>query len=130
MVPSQKENFVQAIGRLRANGGGDCPEMAIGGIRDALSLSPKYGSPMFVFTDASPKDGSDANVAAVKQLAKQHGTTISFFTRKVPCTADGNKRYKEIADATAGILFSSKLNYRPMYRTMFSECDGIRSWLG
>ena len=114
MAPEQKQDFVKAIGALKSTGGGDCPEMSITGIRNALSLSPKYGSPMFVFTDASAKDDTDFNMAAVKAMAKLHGTTISFFTRKQGCTSeltDGVKSYREIADTCAGKPLSSILSF-------------------
>lgn len=37
MESDQKQEFVKAIGNLRANGGGDCPELAFKGMMDAIA---------------------------------------------------------------------------------------------
>ena len=64
--PDGREEFVDAIGRLSANGGGDCPELAIKGMLDAFKPEPQIGSPMFVFTDATPKDATTSNIDTLK----------------------------------------------------------------
>ena len=74
-------DFVEAINDLRANGGGDCPEYTFTGMLEALNLEPKWGSPMYVFTDAGPKDATDDMIEEVKYLAsEEYGVTINFFT--------------------------------------------------
>lgn len=74
--------FVKAINNLRANGGGDCPEYTFTGMLEALYQDPQWGSPMYVFTDAGPKDATDLNIEEVKLLvsAEEYGVTINFFT--------------------------------------------------
>ena len=72
--------FVQDIKALKAHGGGDCPELTFKGILEALFETPLWGSPMYVFTDASPKDATDANIRDVRDLAEDYGVTINFFT--------------------------------------------------
>ena len=60
---------------------------------------------MFVFTDASAKDDTDFNMAAVKAAADYHGASISFFTRKQGCfkgRRGGIRSYRNIAAHTAG----------------------------
>ena len=44
---AQKNQFVTDIQKLRAHGGGDCPELTFKGILDAMAESPNYGSPMY-----------------------------------------------------------------------------------
>lgn len=72
--------FVKTIGNLRAHGGGDCPEFTITGISDALYDSIEYGSPLYVFTDATAKDDYKDNIEEIKSFAKDMKITISFFT--------------------------------------------------
>ncbi|KAG7516488.1 hypothetical protein JOB18_032814 [Solea senegalensis] len=50
------DDFKHAINSLTARGGGDFPEMCLSGLRLALTGSPP-GSEIYVFTDASAKDG-------------------------------------------------------------------------
>lgn len=64
--PDGREDFVSAIGNLNARGGGDCPELAFKGMIDAFRPEPQIGSPMFVFTDATPKDGTISNIDRLK----------------------------------------------------------------
>ena len=90
------------INALGASGGGDCPELAFAGMLDALKQGPEYGSPMFVFTDASAKDGDSSNKEELKAMAKAVDVTITFFTRLHGCFPHGIKDYEEIARDTGG----------------------------
>ena len=72
--------------------------MAFGGMLGAFTANPKLGSPMFVFTDAGPKDDSFQNREALKTLADQYGSTINFFTTPRGCggkkgMTKGNMKY-------------------------------------
>ena len=73
---------MKAINNLKPHGGGDCPEYTFAGMLEALYQDPLWGSPMYVFTDAGPKDASDENIEEVKHLAsaEEYGVTINFFT--------------------------------------------------
>ena len=51
--------------------------MAFTGIRDALKKAPVTDSPLFVFTDAPPKDVSLLKKATVE--AKSYGAAVYFF---------------------------------------------------
>lgn len=65
-----------AIGALGAGGGGDCPEMSQQGILEAL----RYATPnsrLFVFTDASAKDGNLIN--DVISTAQKKKTAITYL---------------------------------------------------
>ena len=74
--------FVRAINYLTPHGGGDCPELTFTGMLEALYQDPKWGSPMYVFTDAGPKDATDEMIEEVKHLAspEEYGVTMNFFT--------------------------------------------------
>ena len=105
---SERSLFVSDIDGLRASGGGDCPELAFTGMLNALEEGPEYGSPMFVFTDASAKDANSLNKAALKASADLSDITITFFTNLNGCSAtDGIKDYEEIARHTEGKSTSS-----------------------
>nr|CAD7427622.1 unnamed protein product [Timema monikensis] len=54
-VTTDHELFRQSLLDIYINGGGDCPEMAVGAIQTALDVSLP-GSFIFVFTDARSKD--------------------------------------------------------------------------
>ena len=93
---------------LTAVGGGDCPELAFKGMLNAFDEGPKYGSPMFVFTDASAKDGTPSNIADLQGAALFGDVTITFFTNLLGCwsraegTWSGIEDYRNIARDTNG----------------------------
>jgi len=104
--------FVEAINDLTPHGGGDCPELAFTGMLEALYQEPQWGSPMYVFTDAGPKDASDEFIEEVKYLAsaEEFGVTINFFTTGF-CRSQGysggdprnlHPAFKELAELTSG----------------------------
>lgn len=112
--------FVKAINNLTPHKGGDCPEYAFTGMLEALYQEPQWGSPMYVFTDAGPKDATDEYIEEVKHLAgaEEYGVTINFFTTGY-CTSQGYSQqdprnlhpaFKELAELTAGqaILLKDK----------------------
>ena len=72
--------FEEEIDKLRAHGGGDCPEYTFEGMRGALNNMGEDGSPLYVFTDAGPKDAKQADIEEVKMLAKGRGVAINFLT--------------------------------------------------
>ena len=65
---------------MRANGGGDCPEYTFEGMRGALNNLGVDGSPLYVFTDAGPKDATEADIEEIKELAQSRGVAINFLT--------------------------------------------------
>ncbi|RFP25999.1 hypothetical protein D0T25_02105 [Duganella sp. BJB488] len=65
--------FKGAIGGLGASGGGDCPELAMTGMYNGLSLADPGGD-LFMYTDASAKDAGLAG--AVISLAKSKDIKI------------------------------------------------------
>ena len=76
----EKKSFIELIGKLKARGGGDCPEEAIEGIQKIYTASPKFDSPVYVFTDAGAKDASADNLELLIDTAYNfYYTPINFF---------------------------------------------------
>ena len=46
----------------------------------ALNNMGEDGSPLYVFTDAGPKDATEADIEDIKELAQTHGVAINFLT--------------------------------------------------
>jgi hypothetical protein len=89
---------------LKATGGGDCPELAMKGILNALELVDE-GSALFVFTDAAAKD-SDLKTN-VTIAATEKSTTISFFGKQDCGSLKDHAVYGEIASALEGHVVCS-----------------------
>ena len=49
-------------------------------MRGALNNTGENGSPLYVFTDAGPKDAKKADIEEIKELAQKHGVAINFLT--------------------------------------------------
>ncbi|CAL8360954.1 unnamed protein product [Merluccius merluccius] len=75
------EQFMGYMEDLMALGGGDEPEMCLSGIQLALTHSPPL-SEIFVFTDASPKDGH--LFSSVKALALEKQCKVTFLLTEDP----------------------------------------------
>ena len=75
-----KGKFLKAVGALRADGGGDCPEMAIGGMENVFSHSTVENSPVFVITDAAAKDFKSS--VAYESMAELYDPITSIFVSK------------------------------------------------
>jgi hypothetical protein len=100
----QVSEFVNEIGNLVARNGGDCPEYALEGMFQAIYEDPLYGSPLFVFTDAPPKDGTVENMDMLLSLADEYGTAINFFTQE-ECPyppRSAFEPYKKLASKSGG----------------------------
>lgn len=96
--------FVSDIAALPPRGGGDCPELAFTGMLNGFNNNPYFGSSMFVFTDAAPKDATIDNMANLIGAAFGFDTKISFFTVTNP-TCDPNpdySKFKDVATETGG----------------------------
>jgi len=96
---TQLNALKQAISELKATGGGDCPELGMTGILNALSLAVP-NSNVIVLTDASPKDVEKQNEVIGK--ATELRNPIHFFLSRDGC---GNfTPYIEVANATYGLV--------------------------
>ena len=98
------EEFIAKIKELSAQGGGDCPEMAFKGIIEALNAGPVEDSPLYVFTDASPKDATLDNIEDAKNRAKAAGINVYFFETG-SCDASPVKPFEDLARDTCGQVF-------------------------
>ena len=75
-VTSDAQTAIDAVNSLTANGGGDCPELGMTGLYQAL-LHCLPGSVIYYFSDADAKDEQRAN--EVYSLAKEKKVKITFF---------------------------------------------------
>jgi len=75
-VTSDAEVVIEAVNNLTANGGGDCPELGMTGLYQAL-LHCLPESNILYFSDADVKDESRKN--EVESLAKEKKAKINFI---------------------------------------------------
>ncbi|XP_065656244.1 SCO-spondin-like [Hydra vulgaris] len=110
---NQVSELLDVISKYKVYNGGDCPEPAFGGMLSAFNKSPQYGSSMFVFTDASAKDGSRLNLDALKAVASSYASSITFFANPMGCD-DEIDSFEEIASYTSGHIFHLSNNVKEM----------------
>ena len=94
--------LVEAVNATTAEGGGDCPELGMTGILNALNLSHP-DSNVIVLTDAAAKDIN--RTEEVIQAAKELRNAIHFFISTPFC--DNVTEYLEVANATDGIVVNT-----------------------
>ena len=98
--------FIGKITELSPNGGGDWPEMAFKGIIEALKAGPENGSPLYVWTDAPPKDATPDNILEAKTRAKMLGINVYFFLTTVFNDPPSSvKPFEDLANYTCGQVF-------------------------
>jgi hypothetical protein len=81
------DEFIAAILSLPAVGGGDCPELAMTGLRNAIDIMPGNGN-VFLWTDAAAKDASMATEVADMATKKWIQITVFQF-RSICSTPEG-----------------------------------------
>jgi len=89
----------QAVYILHAHAGGDCPELGMTGILNALSLA-NPDSNVIVLTDASPKDSHKKEEVITK--ATRLRNSIHFFLSRDGC--GDFTPYLDVASKTHGIV--------------------------
>ncbi|XP_049878487.1 hemicentin-2-like [Pectinophora gossypiella] len=98
--------FKKALEDITVDGGDDCPEMALTGLKLALENS-RDGSIVYLFSDADAKDHE--KLETVKKLAKEKNCKL-FFMLTGTCfdgpNAPGHRAYFDLAEATHGQVFS------------------------
>lgn len=99
-VTTDPDAFKGGISGLFASGGGDCPELSNSGMLQALSAGDEGGS-LFMFTDASSKDGGLAG--AVSSLATSKD--IKVFPITFGSCSPLDPAYIQIADESGGQVF-------------------------
>ncbi|CAH3164627.1 unnamed protein product [Porites lobata] len=126
--------FEEEIDKLRAHGGGDCPEYTFEGMRGALNNMGEDGSPLYVFTDAGPKDARAADIEEVKMLAKDRGVAINFLTTG-SCRSRGysshdprnlHPDFLDLAKSTSGlaIMFNNARELEKVSSLTIGTLDG------
>lgn len=113
---------------LTASGGGDCPELAMTGIFNALTVLEE-GSIVFMFTDAAPKDVDIA--AEVIGMAVAKNIQIEIFKFDSDCD-DGliAKRLDSVSDEVySGVAFGTGGTYHSLPRSEVASISGFISSL-
>ena len=113
MVPSAKrfnadvagaQGFLSMLQELEAIGGGNCPELAMQGILNAIELVDWF-SAIFVFTDAPALDRH--RTEEVIDAAQSKRTTINFFDKQDCGSYPEHAAYLAIANALDGHVVHS-----------------------
>jgi len=102
---TQLQALEQAVDALSANGGGDCPELGMVGILNALSLA-NPDSNVIVLTDAPAKDANRQNEVIAEAMRLRN--TIHLFLASGGCDTGTNyAAYRAVANATRGFVVNS-----------------------
>uniref|UniRef100_A0A0N4ZRH6 Hemicentin-1 n=1 Tax=Parastrongyloides trichosuri TaxID=131310 RepID=A0A0N4ZRH6_PARTI len=103
-VSSDPVAFTQQLARVNVNGGGDCPEMTLSGIKAALesSLPSSY---IYVFTDAMSKDYY-LESAVIDLIQRKQSSVVFVMTGDCGNHAHpGYQVFEKIAAASFGQVF-------------------------
>lgn len=95
-----KNKFIDKIGTIGVDGGGDCPEFSMGGIQETLN-NVSDASQIFVYTDASPKDANLAD-SIIAQANKKNVSVVFILTGTC---SPVHEAYIDIAEKTGGQVF-------------------------
>ena len=99
---TSRQQLLTAVNALHAHGGGDCPELGMTGIINALRLSFPGGQ-LIVLTDAASKDSNRTN--EVIQLAQMLGVSVHFvYSHTSGCGSSGYPYYDRVARETGGFM--------------------------
>lgn len=114
-VTSDFDTFQSAISSLTASGGGDCPELSMTGILDAMSLM-QGPADLFVMTDAASKDFDLASEVIATAVEKNINIQVfkfdSFCDDALAKRQDSasNKVYGSVAAGSGGSYHSLPRN--------------------
>jgi hypothetical protein len=122
----QVSELIKHVDGLRATGGADCPEYGFDGIINALYEDPRWGSPLYVFTDAPPKDADEDSKETLRVLAEDLGCTVHFFVGKYKCGTDAEQKpFRDVVEAFGGqyvVLDANEM--KKMAKFTSSSLDG------
>lgn len=102
------QELLSLLNGIKIDGGRDCPEMALTGIKRALELAD-FKSYAFVFTDADAKDFSLKR--SVLEIIQKKQAIVSFLKTGScgpPYPDEGHQVYHEVAKASGGQVFEIK----------------------
>ena len=95
--------LIRHVDAKKASGGGDCPEFSFEGMISSLDEGPRWGSPLYVFADAPPKDADEKNKEILRVLAEDLGVTVNFFIGKTVCGSEAQQQpFKDVVEAYGG----------------------------
>ena len=97
---TSRQQLLTAVNALHAHGGGDCHELGMTGIINALHLSFPSGQ-LIVLTDAASKDSNRTNEAI--QLAQMLGVSVHFVYSHTSGCGSGYPYYDRVARETGGL---------------------------
>ena len=123
---TSRQEFLAAVDALDANGGGDCPELGMTGIINALDLSFPEGQ-LIVLTDASALDSNRTDEAI--QTAFILGVRVHFAFIGTSGCDEGYPFYDRVADKTGGFSVYGLTNLETLSYTVqttrvtFNEAD-------
>jgi hypothetical protein len=102
-VTADKNELLSKLERIDVEGGGDCPEMVMEGIKRALEKA-LHKSEIFVFTDAPAKDGYLKN--KIIRLIQEKQVTITFIiTLGCEKPLGGFPLYNRLAQISGGQVY-------------------------
>jgi hypothetical protein len=96
----RRATFLGQVNSLFASGGGDCPELAMHGLLEAVNTGDD-DSTLYLFTDASAKDSS--MYPSVDALASSKDIQVNFISFGSCSPIDPG--FKAVAAATGGQVF-------------------------
>jgi hypothetical protein len=100
---NQVNQLIKHIAGIKVTGGGDCPEFSFDGMINALYEDPRWGSPLYVFTDAPPIDANEENKETLRVLAEDLGVTVNVFAAKHSCGSKIQQQpFKDVVEAYGG----------------------------
>uniref|UniRef100_A0A0K0E047 Hemicentin-1 n=1 Tax=Strongyloides stercoralis TaxID=6248 RepID=A0A0K0E047_STRER len=103
-VSSDPVAFTQQLARVNVNGGGDCPEMTLSGIKAALEVSLP-SSYIYVFTDAMSKDYY-LESSVIDLIQRKQSSVVFVMTGDCGNRAHpGYQVFEKIAAASFGQVF-------------------------
>ncbi|XP_033725344.1 von Willebrand factor A domain-containing protein 7-like [Pecten maximus] len=95
--------MIRWIERLTVDGGGDCPEFALSGVRAAINASDPY-SKIYIATDADAKDENMTDLA-IKEATAKHITLEFILTGN--CSGSSRRRRDVLQPQTRGSAFET-----------------------
>ena len=95
--------LIKHVAGIKARDGGDCPEFSFDGMINALYQDPRWGSPLYIFTDAPPIDANEDNKETLRVLAEDLGVTVNVFAAKHSCGSKIQQQpFKDVVEAYGG----------------------------